>query len=79
MFLLQGTAGPQLVTVTVGNMSQTASSPFTYDFNLTAQISHLSPQFTTVTGEFTDVSNAFLDLSPSPPLLQENDTFIQRV
>ncbi|XP_042290990.1 PKHD1 like 1, tandem duplicate 1 [Thunnus maccoyii] len=45
-----GTAGSQTVTVMVGNMSQTASSSFTYDTNLTPQISDLSPQTTTVIG-----------------------------
>lgn len=33
-------------------MSQTAGSSFTYDANLTAQISGLSPTTTTVIGEF---------------------------
>ncbi|XP_029299003.1 LOW QUALITY PROTEIN: PKHD1 like 1, tandem duplicate 1 [Cottoperca gobio] len=45
-----GTAGPQTVTVMMGNMSQTASSSFTYDNNLTSQISGLSPRHTTVIG-----------------------------
>ncbi|XP_035847175.1 fibrocystin-L-like [Sander lucioperca] len=45
-----GTAGSQIVTVMVGNMSQTAGSSFTYDTNLTAQISGLSPRTTTVIG-----------------------------
>ncbi|XP_033493349.2 PKHD1 like 1, tandem duplicate 1 [Epinephelus lanceolatus] len=43
-----GTAGSQSVTVMVGNMSQTASSSFTYDTDLTPLISDLSPQTTTV-------------------------------
>ncbi|TKS89105.1 Fibrocystin-L Polycystic kidney and hepatic disease 1-like protein 1 [Collichthys lucidus] len=45
-----GTAGSQAVTVTVGSMSQTASGTFTYDTNLTPQISGLSPRTTTVIG-----------------------------
>uniref|UniRef100_G3NDK3 PKHD1 like 1 n=1 Tax=Gasterosteus aculeatus aculeatus TaxID=481459 RepID=G3NDK3_GASAC len=45
-----GTAGSQSVTVMEGNMSQTAGSSFTYDANLTAQISGLSPTTTTVIG-----------------------------
>nr|XP_046273956.1 PKHD1 like 1, tandem duplicate 1 [Scatophagus argus] len=45
-----GAAGSQTVTVMVGNMSQTASSSFTYDTNLTPQISSLSPSTTTVIG-----------------------------
>uniref|UniRef100_A0A8C4EZ61 PKHD1 like 1, tandem duplicate 2 n=1 Tax=Dicentrarchus labrax TaxID=13489 RepID=A0A8C4EZ61_DICLA len=45
-----GTAGSQTVTVMMGNMSQTASSSFTYDNNLTPQISGLSPPTTTVIG-----------------------------
>ncbi|XP_076610974.1 PKHD1 like 1, tandem duplicate 1 [Chaetodon auriga] len=45
-----GAAGSENVTVMVGNMSQTVSSSFTYDNNLTPQISGLSPQTTTVTG-----------------------------
>uniref|UniRef100_A0A3Q3X6F5 Uncharacterized protein n=1 Tax=Mola mola TaxID=94237 RepID=A0A3Q3X6F5_MOLML len=43
-----GAAGSQIITVTVGNMSQTAGSSFTYDNNLTPQISGLSPSTTTV-------------------------------
>lgn len=35
----------------VGNMSQTAGNSFTYDNNLTPQISGLSPHTTTVIGE----------------------------
>lgn len=35
----------------VGNMNQTANSSFTYDNNLTPQISGLSPNTTTVIGE----------------------------
>uniref|UniRef100_A0A8D0AJK6 PKHD1 like 1 n=1 Tax=Sander lucioperca TaxID=283035 RepID=A0A8D0AJK6_SANLU len=42
--------GSQIITVMVGNMSQTAGSSFTYDTNLTAQISGLSPRTTTVIG-----------------------------
>ncbi|XP_036949440.1 PKHD1 like 1, tandem duplicate 1 isoform X2 [Acanthopagrus latus] len=45
-----GTAGSQTVTVMVGNMTQAASSSFTYDNNLTPQISDLSPRNTTVIG-----------------------------
>ncbi|XP_054461971.1 PKHD1 like 1, tandem duplicate 1 [Anoplopoma fimbria] len=45
-----GSAGSQSITVMVGNMSQIASSSFTYDNNLTAQISGLSPRSTTVIG-----------------------------
>ncbi|XP_039978517.1 PKHD1 like 1, tandem duplicate 1 [Xiphias gladius] len=45
-----GTAGSQPMTVMVGNMSQTASSSFNYDINLTPQISGLSPGSTTVIG-----------------------------
>ncbi|XP_026156055.1 fibrocystin-L-like [Mastacembelus armatus] len=45
-----GTAGSQTVTVLAGNMSQTSSSSFTYNENLTPQISGLSPQTTTVFG-----------------------------
>lgn len=50
-YYYQGTAGSQAVTVTVGSTSQTASSTFTYDNNLTPQISGLSPRTTTVIGE----------------------------
>ncbi|XP_007544802.2 fibrocystin-L-like, partial [Poecilia formosa] len=46
-----GAAGSQVVTVTVGNMSQTANATFTYDDDLTAQIWSLSPQTAFVTGE----------------------------
>ncbi|XP_068431576.1 PKHD1 like 1, tandem duplicate 1 [Clinocottus analis] len=46
-----GTAGSHSVTVMVGNTSQTASSSFTYDVKLTAQISGLSPRNTTVMGQ----------------------------
>uniref|UniRef100_A0A672GWY5 Polycystic kidney and hepatic disease 1 (autosomal recessive)-like 1 n=1 Tax=Salarias fasciatus TaxID=181472 RepID=A0A672GWY5_SALFA len=42
------TAGSQSVTVTMGTMSQTASSSFTYDAALTAQISSISPRRTRV-------------------------------
>lgn len=52
-YLFQGTAGSQNVTVMVGNMTQTANSSFTYDINLTPQISGLSPQATTVIGEWS--------------------------
>ncbi|XP_038580507.1 PKHD1 like 1, tandem duplicate 1 [Micropterus salmoides] len=45
-----GIAGPQTVTLIVGNMSQTANGSFTYDINLTPQISGLSPLTTTVIG-----------------------------
>ncbi|KAK5854667.1 hypothetical protein PBY51_004842 [Eleginops maclovinus] len=45
-----GTAGAQMLTVMVGNMSQAASSSFTYDDSLTSQISGLSPSHTTVIG-----------------------------
>ncbi|XP_071356429.1 PKHD1 like 1, tandem duplicate 1 [Trachinotus anak] len=45
-----GAAGSQAVTVMVENMSQTASSSFTYDNNLTPQISGMSPPTTTVIG-----------------------------
>lgn len=48
---MQGTAGSQTITVTVANMSQAVSSPFTYDASLTPLISGLSPTTTTVTGE----------------------------
>ncbi|XP_053190049.1 fibrocystin-L-like [Scomber japonicus] len=44
------TAGSQTVTVMVGNMTETADSSFTYDNDLTPQISGLSPQTTTVIG-----------------------------
>lgn len=50
-YLIQGIAGPQTVTLMVGNMSQTANGSFTYDINLTPQISGLSPLTTTVIGE----------------------------
>ncbi|XP_075327297.1 uncharacterized protein LOC142384874 [Odontesthes bonariensis] len=53
-----GAAGSQSVTVTVGSTSQTASSSFTYNDNLTAQISSLSPRSTTVMGETHSVSGA---------------------
>ncbi|KAM3858592.1 fibrocystin-L-like [Diretmus argenteus] len=43
-------AGSQTVTVMVGNMSETASSSFTYDSALTPLITSMSPQTTTVTG-----------------------------
>ncbi|XP_011607160.2 fibrocystin-L isoform X2 [Takifugu rubripes] len=45
-----GTAGSQTITVTVANLSQAASSSFTYNASLTPQISGLSPTTTTVTG-----------------------------
>uniref|UniRef100_A0A3B4Y513 PKHD1 like 1, tandem duplicate 2 n=1 Tax=Seriola lalandi dorsalis TaxID=1841481 RepID=A0A3B4Y513_SERLL len=45
-----GAAGSHAVTVMVGNMSQSANSSFTYDNNLTPQISAMSPSTTTVTG-----------------------------
>ncbi|KAM9340526.1 fibrocystin-L-like [Symphorus nematophorus] len=45
-----GTAGSQSITVMVGNMSQTASTSFTYDNNLTPQISGMNPHTTTVFG-----------------------------
>ncbi|XP_034748677.1 fibrocystin-L-like [Etheostoma cragini] len=45
-----GTSGPKIITVSVGNMSQTATSSFTYDTDVTAQISGLSPRTTTVIG-----------------------------
>ncbi|KAK2830693.1 hypothetical protein Q5P01_018624 [Channa striata] len=48
-----GTSGPQTVTVMVGNMSQTADSSFTYDGNLTPQITAITPQTTTVMGRET--------------------------
>lgn len=51
LILFQGTAGSQSITVMVGNMSQTASSSFNYDTDLTPLISDLSPQTTTVIGE----------------------------
>lgn len=50
-YLFQGAAGSEAVTVMMGNMSQTAGSSFTYDDNLTPQISDLSPRKTTVTGK----------------------------
>ncbi|KAI3358131.1 hypothetical protein L3Q82_003134 [Scortum barcoo] len=46
----KGTAGSQTITVMAGNMSQTAGSSFTYDNNLTPQITGLSPYTTTVIG-----------------------------
>lgn len=45
-----GAAGSQSITVMVGNMSQTADSPFTYDNDLTPQISGMSPSTTTLIG-----------------------------
>lgn len=54
--LFQATAGSQTVTVTVGNMTETADSSFTYDNNLTPQISGVSPQTTTVIGELRIIS-----------------------
>ncbi|XP_029369318.1 PKHD1 like 1, tandem duplicate 1 isoform X2 [Echeneis naucrates] len=45
-----GAAGSQAVTVMVGNMSQAAGGSFTYDNNLTPQISAMSPNTTTVIG-----------------------------
>ncbi|XP_050924319.1 LOW QUALITY PROTEIN: PKHD1 like 1, tandem duplicate 1 [Lates calcarifer] len=45
-----GTVGSHAVTVMVGNMSQNAGSSFTYDSDLTPQISGLSPHTTTVIG-----------------------------
>ncbi|XP_068189914.1 fibrocystin-L-like [Antennarius striatus] len=45
-----GTAGSQAVTVMLENMTQTASGLFTYDADLTPQISSMSPNATTVTG-----------------------------
>ncbi|XP_043994771.1 fibrocystin-L-like isoform X2 [Gambusia affinis] len=46
-----GAAGSHVVTVTVGNMSQTANATFTYDVDLTAQIWSLNPQTAFVTGD----------------------------
>ncbi|KAM9385916.1 fibrocystin-L-like isoform 2-T2 [Pholidichthys leucotaenia] len=45
-----GAAGLKSITVTVGNMTATASSSFTYDSSLTPQISSLSPQTASVLG-----------------------------
>lgn len=45
-----GNAGSESVTVSVGNMTETATNSFTYDSNLTPQISAVSPQTTTLTG-----------------------------
>ncbi|KAG7219452.1 hypothetical protein INR49_009286 [Caranx melampygus] len=45
-----GAAGSVAVAVTVGNMSETSNSSFTYDDNLTPQISAMSPNSTTVSG-----------------------------
>uniref|UniRef100_A0A3B5MPJ0 G8 domain-containing protein n=1 Tax=Xiphophorus couchianus TaxID=32473 RepID=A0A3B5MPJ0_9TELE len=52
-----------VVTVTVGNMSQTANTTFTYDDDLTAQIWSLNPQTAFVTGE----SCSLLFLLPAGP------------
>lgn len=49
--LFQGAAGSQSVTVTVGNMSETATGSFTYDTNLTPQITSLSPNSVTGVGK----------------------------
>ncbi|XP_038131411.1 PKHD1 like 1, tandem duplicate 1 isoform X2 [Cyprinodon tularosa] len=46
-----GAVGSQVVMVTVGNTSQTADTSFTYDNNLTPQISGLSPLTVSVTGD----------------------------
>ncbi|KAM6974364.1 PKHD1 like 1, tandem duplicate 1, partial [Tautogolabrus adspersus] len=46
-----GSAGSETVVVMVGNMSLTASSSFTYDNDLTPQISSMSPNTAYVTGE----------------------------
>ncbi|KAG7233114.1 hypothetical protein INR49_007467 [Caranx melampygus] len=45
-----GAAGSVAVAVTVGNMSETSNSSFTYDDNLTPQITAMSPNSTTVSG-----------------------------
>lgn len=49
--LFQGAAGLQSVTVTVGNMSETATGSFTYDASLTPQITSLSPNSVTGVGK----------------------------
>ncbi|XP_065804470.1 fibrocystin-L [Labrus bergylta] len=46
-----GSAGSEAVMVMVGNMSLTANSSFTYDSDLTPQISSMSPNTAYVTGE----------------------------
>ncbi|XP_024153621.1 PKHD1 like 1, tandem duplicate 1 isoform X2 [Oryzias melastigma] len=65
-----GTAGSHVVTVTVGNTSKTASSSFTYDENLTPQMSSLSPQATTVSGP------RFLTIMGSGLGGQDNDSAV---
>ncbi|KAM6958720.1 PKHD1 like 1, tandem duplicate 1 [Aplochiton taeniatus] len=45
-----GAAGSQAVTLTVGTMNETASGTFTYDDDLTPQITSISPATTTVIG-----------------------------
>uniref|UniRef100_A0AAQ5X4Y6 Polycystic kidney and hepatic disease 1 (autosomal recessive)-like 1 n=1 Tax=Amphiprion ocellaris TaxID=80972 RepID=A0AAQ5X4Y6_AMPOC len=45
-----GAAGSQNVTVSEGNVTQSAVGSFTFDNDVTPQISSLSPQTTTVTG-----------------------------
>ncbi|XP_072303332.1 fibrocystin-L-like [Eucyclogobius newberryi] len=45
-----GVAGSAAVSVSVGDISETASDSFSYDNNLTAQISSISPKITSVSG-----------------------------
>ncbi|XP_030597029.1 PKHD1 like 1, tandem duplicate 1 [Archocentrus centrarchus] len=65
-----GAAGSQTVTVMLGNMSQTASGSFTYDNNLTPQISGLSPLTTTVIG------HRVLTIQGSKLGQQDNDSIV---
>ncbi|XP_075907773.1 fibrocystin-L-like [Nelusetta ayraudi] len=65
-----GAAGSQSVTVTVGNMSETASASFTYDANLTPQITSLSPN--SVTG----VAHHMLTVQGSNLGAQSNDSAV---
>ncbi|XP_040908783.1 LOW QUALITY PROTEIN: PKHD1 like 1, tandem duplicate 1 [Toxotes jaculatrix] len=65
-----GTPGSQAVTVMVGNMNETANSSFTYDNNLTPQISGLSPRTTTVLG------HRVLTIQGSNLGAQDNDSVV---
>uniref|UniRef100_A0A672GVH9 Polycystic kidney and hepatic disease 1 (autosomal recessive)-like 1 n=1 Tax=Salarias fasciatus TaxID=181472 RepID=A0A672GVH9_SALFA len=65
-----GAAGSQSVTVTMGTMSQTASSSFTYDAALTAQISSISPRSTVVFG------TRVLTIQGSNLGTQDNDSMV---
>ncbi|XP_025757857.1 PKHD1 like 1, tandem duplicate 1 isoform X2 [Oreochromis niloticus] len=65
-----GAVGSQTVTVLLGNMSQTAISSFTYDNNLTPQITGLNPLTTTVIG------HRVLTIQGSNLGQQDNDSIV---